>query len=161
MYESGFAKQPVRIVFDVEGELLNLSEQNFIDLNLFKKSSSVVILCSQKIVEEVEKKKHQFAESLPQLTWHCLSNQKDSGFFDQNEVIDFLQNQKIYSLLVEGGAGMYQSLMQQNLIDRIYWFRSSRNVDSDRALRWHPDKDLPSLPFKIELEEDTLFFGSC
>ena len=44
------------------------------------------------------------------------------------EVLEFLYKQKIYSLLVEGGAEIFSLFLQDKLVDKIYLFQSAKII---------------------------------
>ena len=46
-------------------------------------------------------------------------------------VLTALANQGITRLLVEGGSALAASLLQQDLVDRLYWFRSASVIGGD------------------------------
>jgi hypothetical protein len=49
----------------------------------------------------------------------------ERGQFNWKEVGQYLWKQGITSLLLEGGAGLYESAEQQSFIDALHWFVAS------------------------------------
>jgi diaminohydroxyphosphoribosylaminopyrimidine deaminase/5-amino-6-(5-phosphoribosylamino)uracil reductase len=53
------------------------------------------------------------------------------GRLSLNEALQTLGDRGITRLLVEGGSTLAASLLQQDLVDRIYWFRSAAIIGGD------------------------------
>jgi diaminohydroxyphosphoribosylaminopyrimidine deaminase/5-amino-6-(5-phosphoribosylamino)uracil reductase len=73
-----------------------------------------------------------------------------NGVLDVADTLKALAARGITRLLVEGGARLSASLMQQRLVDRLEWFRAPRMIGGD---------GLPAVVgFGVDLLEDTADF---
>jgi len=50
---------------------------------------------------------------------------------DINRVIKFISKKGYHRILVEGGSELSTSLLKENLIDKIYWFRASKVIGNE------------------------------
>jgi diaminohydroxyphosphoribosylaminopyrimidine deaminase/5-amino-6-(5-phosphoribosylamino)uracil reductase len=61
--------------------------------------------------------------------------------FDLDLALATLQRFGIYSLLLEGGAGLYQSFLNQNLVNKVYAFQAPQIMSGHDLLGWGQDQD--------------------
>jgi len=54
-------------------------------------------------------------------------------YLDMGQVMDDLGKRQITCVLVEGGAGLNASLLQQHLVDKLYWFIAPKMVGGIKA----------------------------
>ncbi|MBE7636918.1 bifunctional diaminohydroxyphosphoribosylaminopyrimidine deaminase/5-amino-6-(5-phosphoribosylamino)uracil reductase RibD [Sneathiella sp. P13V-1] len=55
----------------------------------------------------------------------------ESGYPDMSEALNVLSEAGITRLLVEGGSHLQASLVKEDLVDELYWFRASKLVGGD------------------------------
>ncbi|WP_421781335.1 bifunctional diaminohydroxyphosphoribosylaminopyrimidine deaminase/5-amino-6-(5-phosphoribosylamino)uracil reductase RibD [Kiloniella litopenaei] len=61
----------------------------------------------------------------------CLIDKDKDGYISPKEVLKALGEQGITRVLVEGGSHIIGSLLKDDLVDRIVWFRASKIIGGD------------------------------
>lgn len=110
-----FGKSPLRIVLDRNHTLPK-------DLKLFDKSQDTLV------VTEVSSNKHQATRNLkPETNIQYLQLDFKNDFL--NQLLQHLHQQKITTLLVEGGARLLQSFIDQHLWDEAYVLVGDKTIE--------------------------------
>lgn len=110
-----FGKSPLRIVLDRN---LTLSK----DLNIFDKSQKTLI-----VSEMPSNKEQATSDKYPATNIQCLQLNFDQDFL--NQLLQHLHQQKITTLLVEGGARLLQSFIDQHLWDEAYVLVGDKTIE--------------------------------
>jgi riboflavin biosynthesis pyrimidine reductase len=69
----------------------------------------------------------------PYLPWSSFRINGSPDYLDMGQVMDDLGKRQITCVLVEGGAGLNASLLQQHLVDKLYWFIAPKMVGGNKA----------------------------
>jgi diaminohydroxyphosphoribosylaminopyrimidine deaminase/5-amino-6-(5-phosphoribosylamino)uracil reductase len=92
-----------------------------------------------------------------------ISVSQNNGFLDIKEVLKKITDYGYQSILVEGGGKISASLLSNNLVDKIYWFKASKFIGQEgisaiEKLGIHNMKSIKkfNLSKVIKLEDDTL-----
>ena len=92
-----------------------------------------------------------------------ISVSQNNGSLDIKEVLKKITDYGYQSILVEGGGKISASLLSNNLVDKIYWFKASKFIGQEgisaiEALGIHDMKSIKkfNLLKVIKLEDDTL-----
>ena len=85
------------------------------------------------------------------------------GFLEIREILEKISDYGYHSILVEGGGRISASLLSNNLVDNIYWFKASKFIGQEgisaiEKLGIHNMKSIKkfNLSKVIKLEDDTL-----
>ena len=100
-------KSPLRIVFDLDGKLNS-------NLNIFSIDENYLIATSKTTVTK-----------FPEKNIVRIEDKKNS----LHELLNYLYNKNINSILVEGGAKLLESFIEQNLWDEAIQIKSDKNID--------------------------------
>jgi diaminohydroxyphosphoribosylaminopyrimidine deaminase/5-amino-6-(5-phosphoribosylamino)uracil reductase len=117
-----FGRMPLRVVMDGQGLLLKNSQP----LRLLTQAPerSLVVL-PEGSPDTLEKK---FGVKVLRLPLN------ERGEFRWKEVSQYLWQQRVTSLLLEGGAKLYESALDQSVVDALHWFVASEGPDL--GLKW-------------------------
>ena len=167
---SGFTgRTPIRVCLDPEAFWLN--SLSLKDSPLIKSEPNRTIV----IVSEFSHLSLPL-ESLP-ITVVRLPVEKLTGHFSWPSVLQCLTVYGVQSLLIEGGAGVYDSILESGLVNKFHWFRSPDKSgftsEDPSALRWHLWDQIATISSgrnskynerfqllrEIELDRDTLIEG--
>ena len=92
-----------------------------------------------------------------------ISVSQNNGSLDIKEVLKKITDYGYQSILVEGGGKISASLLSNNLVDKIYWFKASKFIGQEgisaiEKLGIHDMKSIKkfNLSKVIKLEDDTL-----
>ena len=92
-----------------------------------------------------------------------ISVSQNNGSLDIKEVLKKITDYGYQSILVEGGGKISASLLSNNLVDKIYWFKASKFIGQEgisaiEKLGIHNMKSIKkfNLSKVIKLEDDTL-----
>ena len=67
-------------------------------------------------------------------------NKNYKGLLEIKEILSFLNEMNINRLLIEGGSTVSNSFVEKNLVNLIYWFSATRNVNEDKLLNKNDKK---------------------
>ena len=134
---------PIRIIADTFRKLS-------LNLNLFKDNESRnIVLCSN---ETFENTKTSFCE--------YLAVKQRGDYLDENNIIEVLGNAGLTSLLIEGGAKLLSSFMNQNLIDEIHIYTSNNNMKKGKLINpIQIDNNLWNIIDSKEFDNDSLLIA--
>jgi diaminohydroxyphosphoribosylaminopyrimidine deaminase/5-amino-6-(5-phosphoribosylamino)uracil reductase len=121
-------RTPLRIVFDPRGDVIAASDR----LNIFRvePEKTLLILPEHLAVN---------GPKLPAGTQCLFLPLSADGKFSWDELLRKLWDLQLRSLLIEGGAGIYQSALNAEIVDAIHWFVGSSGPQD--GLTWQiPDK---------------------
>lgn len=102
-------KQPARIVLDSQGRMPLHAKM------LQDRIAPVFVATTSKI--STEKKEALEARGAKVLV--CSAN---NGRVDLDELIRTIYHHDVYSILIEGGASVASSALQENMVDKVVWF---------------------------------------
>ena len=92
-----------------------------------------------------------------------ISVSQIDGFLEIREILEKISDYGYHSILVEGGGRISASLLSNNLVDNIYWFKASKFIGQEgisaiEKLGIHNMKSIKkfNLSKVIKLEDDTL-----
>jgi diaminohydroxyphosphoribosylaminopyrimidine deaminase/5-amino-6-(5-phosphoribosylamino)uracil reductase len=108
------AKNPVRIILDSALKIPSCSK-------LLKQKGKTLIVCGKKASSEKKK-------ALEKLGAQVLVLNEKNGFIDLKQLLKELWKQGIAILLVEGGAAVSKSFVEQKFVDKLMLFVSPRIV---------------------------------
>lgn len=106
-------KSLIRIVFDTNGKLTG-TEKIFENI----KNNPVWIITASKDLNIIG-------------TTILQVSKNAQGHIDIKEALQAITNEGITRLLIEGGANLMTSFLQQNLFDELHWFRAPSIIGSD------------------------------
>ena len=69
---------------------------------------------------------------------------EDNGFLNLRMILDNLSSKKFNRILIEGGSTLSSSFLHNNLVNSVYWFKSSEKKAEGNPLT-NGDKNLNKL----------------
>ena len=113
---------PLRIVIDPQARALKA--RSFKDCNLLKSGASQTLWCLKESAwTALDTKSRGCLEGLGLMTLYLKESRKEDIF---DEILSFLFDQGIASLLVEGGAGVWASAFNSNKVNKLYLFQAPK-----------------------------------
>lgn len=76
---------------------------------------------------------HNYRHKIPQNIHHIALKANDDGYIDPKECLKALGQQKIISLLIEGGGNLLASFMQKDCIDEYHVFVAPKLIGGKQA----------------------------
>ena len=102
---------PIRIILDTNRTLP-------LELNIFDNESDTILICSNK----------KFNNNRMQHCQYLVCDEDDNGKLDVSKILDLLGDIGITSLLIEGGAKVITSFVEQNLVNEVYLYKSQSKI---------------------------------
>ena len=126
------AKNPKVIVLDANAEVLQRISPR--DLNILTRKKS------QEIIWVVKTQTHKIPAIKEVFDDYGVKaieiNYSEKSGFDLQDLLAKLFLRNIHSLLIEGGAMVYSSFLDANLVDRIYHFKAPYFLSGENKRHW-------------------------
>jgi diaminohydroxyphosphoribosylaminopyrimidine deaminase/5-amino-6-(5-phosphoribosylamino)uracil reductase len=119
--QEGQGRDPVRVIIDNQ---LDLPVNSIIAQSSREQPS--LVFCGKEIDE------HKASE-LSRLGVEIIKTDLENGLVPLQEVLAILAQREISSILVEGGAELNASLIEQGLVDKFYWFIAPKIIGGREA----------------------------
>jgi diaminohydroxyphosphoribosylaminopyrimidine deaminase/5-amino-6-(5-phosphoribosylamino)uracil reductase len=119
--QEGQGRDPVRVIIDNQ---LDLPVNSIIAQSSREQPS--LVFCGKEIDE------HKASE-LSRLGVEIIKTDLENGLVPLQEVLAILAQREISSILVEGGAELNASLIEQGLVDKFYWFITPKIIGGREA----------------------------
>lgn len=110
-------KQPARVILDSRGRTPRHAKLLQGQL-LQDQSTPLFIATTNAMPENVQAE----LESRGAKVLRCGSDNENSGRVDWRKLLSALYENEIYSVLIEGGASVASSALQEEVVDKIVWF---------------------------------------
>ncbi len=129
----GVQRSPMRVVVDPSGKALQQALSN--GESLVQDHQRTIWVVSESGYKEIAT--WPMSSSLKsELKTISLPKSDNGGQLKAVDILRGLRDLNIHSVLLEGGAGLYQSFLKENLVDRIYLFQAPKILLGDGLVHW-------------------------
>jgi len=144
---------------DYSPDIFIIDRELKIDLSkrIFKKKNRKVFILHSNNLSKIKLSKYR------KNNIKLISVSQIDGFLETREILEKISDYGYHSILVEGGGKISASLLSNNLVDNIYWFKASKFIGQEgisaiEKLGIHNIKSIKkfNLLKVIKLEDDTL-----
>ena len=134
-------KDPIRIIIDTN---LDLPRESRISKTALKQRT--LVFCSHNAAED--RKQYLSSKGIK-----IIPVQAHAGLIELEDVLKILGKMEICSVLVEGGGEINAYLMQQHLVDKVYWFIAPKIIGGKEAPSPIGGKGIELMDNALELKE--------